>query len=111
LTTREPSADGPQDRASGLVTRGRPRHIPERTCIACRETGPKRGFVRLVRTPAGTVEVDLTGRKPGRGAYLHSDPACWQAVLKKDRVAAALKTTLSPEDRAALRAYAEGLES
>ena len=48
----------------------RQRHIPQRTCVGCRTTTAKRQFVRIVRTAAGRVEVDLTGKKAGRGAYL-----------------------------------------
>src|ERR671916_796064 len=46
------------------------RHIPERTCVACRSPRPKRELVRVVRAPDGTVTVDDTGKKSGRGAYL-----------------------------------------
>lgn len=77
--------------------------------MGCRETGTKRQFVRIVRTPAGTVEVDPTGKKSGRGAYLCPQPECWQEALKKDRLARALRTTLSQADRAMLREHGESL--
>ena len=44
------------------------RHIPQRTCIACRKTGAKRELVRLVCDTEGGVDIDLTGKKSGRGA-------------------------------------------
>ena len=75
------------------------RPLPQRTCIACRSTTGKRELIRVVRTPAGAVEVDLTGKKAGRGAYLCQRAECWEAALKRDRLAAALKTKLSSEDR------------
>lgn len=87
----------------------KPRHVPQRTCVGCRETGAKREFVRVVRTPIGTVEVDPTGKKSGRGAYLCQRVECWQAALKKDRLGHALRTTLSEADRTVLLQYAEGL--
>ena len=93
----------------------RPKHIPERTCIACRSLHPegakqpKRQLVRLVRAADGSVAVDLTGKKPGRGAYLCANPACWQAGLAKGALERALKTSLSESDRAALQAYAATL--
>jgi len=89
--------------------RTKPRHVPQRTCVGCRETDAKREFVRVVHTPMRTVEVDPTGKKSGRGAYLCRRPECWQAALKKDRLGHALRTTLSEADRAALLEYAEGL--
>jgi hypothetical protein len=82
---------------------------PQRTCIACRSTTVKRELVRIVRTPQGTVELDLTAKKAGRGAYLHHSAECWQAGLKKDRLANALKTTISNEDRKRLAEFAAGL--
>lgn len=95
----------------------RPKHIPERTCIACRSTHPegakqaKRNLIRLVRAPGGEVSVDLTGKKPGRGAYLCADPACWEVGLKKGALERALKVSISPTDRAALEAFAAALET
>ncbi|HCF99723.1 MAG TPA: DUF448 domain-containing protein, partial [Chloroflexi bacterium] len=47
-----------------------PKHIPERSCVACRESKPKRELVRVVRISDQLIEVDLTGKKNGRGAYL-----------------------------------------
>ncbi|MBI2886294.1 MAG: YlxR family protein [Chloroflexi bacterium] len=80
----------------------RPRHVPQRTCIACRTVQAKRGLVRIVRTPQGRVQVDLTGRAAGRGAYLHRDVGCLAEGLRKGRLAKTLRATLSAEDQAAL---------
>ncbi len=56
------------------------------------------------------MKVDQSrGRAAGRGAYLCGDAACWRRALAGDAVARALKTTLTDEDRAALRAYADRL--
>ena len=85
------------------------KHIPQRTCAGCRTTSAKREFVRTVRTSEGRVEVDPSGRSAGRGAYVCADPACWAEALKHDRLARALRTTISNEDREALRRYAEQL--
>lgn len=86
----------------------RPKRVPQRTCIACRQVAGKRQLVRLVRTPAGAVEVDPTGKKNGRGAYLHADPACWDAALKRKALQHALKTELTEEDRAGLALFRAG---
>lgn len=82
----------------------RPKHVPQRTCIACRRVEGKRGLVRLVRTDAG-VEVDPTGKKAGRGAYLHPYQACWRMALRGNRLEQALRTRMSEENRQALIAY------
>ena len=87
----------------------KPRHIPQRTCIVTRQTGDKRGLIRIVRTPEGRVEVDPTGKKNGRGAYLTADRAIWERALKGNVLARALKVEINPEDMATLTAYAETL--
>ena len=86
------------------------KHIPQRTCVGCRTTSAKRGFVRVVRTPEGTVEVDPSGKRNGRGAYLCADRACWEEALKKDRLARALRAAISGTEREALLRYAQQLE-
>ena len=47
--------------------------IPERTCVVTHEKYPKKELLRIVRTPEGNVEVDLIGKKNGRGAYIKKD--------------------------------------
>jgi predicted RNA-binding protein YlxR (DUF448 family) len=84
----------------------RPRHVPERTCIACKTTKPKRELLRIVRTPQGRVELDAGGKKSGRGAYLCARHSCWEAALKKHRLEHEFElAALSEEDRAALEAF------
>ena len=85
----------------------KPKHIPQRTCVGCREVLPKRNLIRLVRTDEG-VRVDLSGKLPGRGAYLHDQQSCWIRGMK-GTLAKALRTTISEQDLAALHAYMETL--
>lgn len=87
----------------------RTRPVPQRTCVGCSSTTNKRELVRVVRTPEGVV-ADPTGKKAGRGAYVHHDPACWTQALKKGRLARSLKTTISAADITALEAYAGTVE-
>jgi predicted RNA-binding protein YlxR (DUF448 family) len=101
----EGSNPQPRKKRKGL----KPRHIPQRTCIVTRQTGDKRGLIRIVRTPEGRVEVDATGKKNGRGAYLTADRAIWERALKGNALARALKCDINPEDAATLQAYAETL--
>ncbi len=49
------------------------RKIPMRTCIVTKEKLPKKELIRVVRTPEGEVQIDLTGKQNGRGAYLKRD--------------------------------------
>jgi predicted RNA-binding protein YlxR (DUF448 family) len=81
------------------------KHIPQRTCVGCREVLPKRAMIRIVRNTNG-VFVDLTGKLPGRGAYLHDVFACWEKGLKGS-LAQALKIEISMEDQEKLSAFAK----
>ncbi len=85
------------------------RHIPQRTCVGCGQVQGKREMVRVVRTPEGRVEVDLTGKRNGRGAYLHKARSCWDVAITGGRLAHALKVVLLDPDRQALEAFAGSL--
>jgi predicted RNA-binding protein YlxR (DUF448 family) len=74
-------------------------HIPERSCVACREVRPKRELIRLARTADNRVEIDHSGRSSGRGAYLCRREECWQAGLRSNRLEHALKTALTSQNR------------
>ncbi len=87
--------------------RRRPKHVPQRTCVACREKEAKRQFVRIVRTPEGTVEIDLTGKKNGRGAYLCTRRSCWDKAASGSVLERALKVTLDQQIRDQLHRYAD----
>ena len=76
----------------------RVKHLPQRTCVACREVAGKRGLVRIVRTADGVV-VDPSGKMAGRGAYVHPSRDCWVQVTEGRRLDQALRTRLSSEDR------------
>ena len=91
---------GKQQRSS------RQRHVPQRTCVACREVDAKREYTRLVRTPEQSVEVDPTGKANGRGAYLHRTRDCWRRALDSGAIAQALRVELDEGDRERLWIYA-----
>jgi len=63
---------------------------------------PKRDLQRIVRTPAGDIVADETGRVAGRGAYICRTEACLELAIKKGGLSRALKTPLPPDLRAAL---------
>ena len=81
----------------------RVKHVPQRTCVGCREVLPKRRMIRIVRTADG-VQVDPTSKLAGRGAYLHDRRECWERGLK-GALANALKATLTTDDRAKLEEF------
>lgn len=81
----------------------RVKHVPQRTCVACRQVQAKGALVRLVRTREG-VFPDLQGKRPGRGAYLHNQPECWEPGLAGP-LGSALRTTLTEDDLQRLREF------
>ena len=85
----------------------RVKHVPQRTCVGCREILPKRKMVRIVRAADG-VRVDATGKLAGRGAYLHERRECWERGLK-GALAHALRTTLNAEERLRLEEFMNAL--
>jgi predicted RNA-binding protein YlxR (DUF448 family) len=85
----------------------RVKHVPQRSCVGCRTVQAKRQLVRIVRSPEG-VQVDLTGKLAGRGAYLHDRRSCWEAGLGGS-LARALKVELTVADRERLVAFMSAL--
>lgn len=73
------------------------RKIPERMCTGCREKRPKKELIRIVRSPEYDVDIDPTGKKPGRGAYICVDSECLKKARKSKALDRALEVTISPE--------------
>jgi predicted RNA-binding protein YlxR (DUF448 family) len=84
----------------------RPKHIPQRTCVSCRTTGEKRGLLRVVRQPDGTVLFDPTGKRSGRGAYVCASMTCIALAEKQRRLARSLQAEISTKVFEELRARA-----
>ena len=87
------------------ISRHSVKHIPQRTCVACRKVEAKRELVRLVHVSDGNVEVNTTGKKAGRGAYLCRAQECWEIGLKGSRLEHSLRTTLTQDNREQLIKY------
>ncbi|MHB9034364.1 MAG: RNase P modulator RnpM [Anaerolineae bacterium] len=91
------------------VKQPRQRKQPQRTCIGCRLVRPKRELLRIVRTPAGEVLLDPTGKAARRGAYVDKRKSCLLAALEHNRLEHALEISLTAEQRAFLVSAAEAL--
>ena len=61
--------------------------VPMRKCSGCMNMFPKKELVRVVKAPdkkdengnvveKGSVSLDLTSKKPGRGAYVCKKKVC-----------------------------------
>jgi predicted RNA-binding protein YlxR (DUF448 family) len=75
--------------------------------VGCHTVMPKRQLVRIVRTAEGVL-IDPTGKRAGRGAYLHDRRSCWEAGLRGS-LSRALRVELTAADRERLQAFADAL--
>ena len=75
----------------------KPKKIPMRMCVGCRQMKPKKELLRVVRSPEGEVSLDPTGKKPGRGAYCCYSADCLKRALKQGQLDRQLEVKLTPE--------------
>lgn len=75
----------------------KPRRIPLRKCTGCGEMKPKKELVRVVKSPEGAVSLDLTGRAPGRGAYVCPRRECLAAARRAKRLEKAFSCAIPAE--------------
>lgn len=73
------------------------KNIPERQCIGCRISKNKKDLIRVVKTKEGSIEVDRTGKKNGRGAYLCDDAECFQKARKTNALNRSFKMNIPDE--------------
>lgn len=71
--------------------------IPMRTCVVTREKYEKRELVRIVKNPEGVIEVDLTGKKNGHGAYMKLSQEVLEMAKKNHALDRALETEIPQE--------------
>ena len=75
----------------------KPRKLPQRQCLGCREMKNKKDLIRVVRSPEGEITLDFKGKKPGRGAYVCPAAACLAKVRKSRALERAFSAPIPPE--------------
>ena len=85
--------------------------VPERRCVGCNTSKPKRELLRVVRIPDGSVCIDLKGKISGRGAYICVSSECLRKAIKTKRLERSLSAVFTPEIYAALTGQVEAAES
>ena len=73
------------------------KRVPLRMCLGCREMMPKNELTRVVKAPDGEVSVDLSGKKPGRGAYVCHNEECLKRIVKSNAFSRVFKTKIPDE--------------
>lgn len=71
--------------------------VPERRCVGCQGTFPKKDLLRVLRSPEGEISIDFTGKKSGRGAYLCKNEACFKKARKTGIIRRALECEITDE--------------
>ena len=71
--------------------------IPQRKCVGCEEMKAKKELIRIVRSPEGVIELDLTGKEAGRGAYVCPNKECITKAYKGRRMERALEKQVSDD--------------
>ena len=78
--------------------------IPERRCVGCGNSFPKKELVRVVKTPEGRIELDFSGKKSGRGAYVCRNIECLKMARKAKRLEHSLSSVIPADVCDALEA-------
>ena len=71
--------------------------IPQRQCIGCGEMKGKRELIRVLKDTEGSISIDMTGRKNGRGAYLCPSVDCFRKAVKDRGLERSFKMAISKE--------------
>ncbi len=71
--------------------------IPQRTCLGCGETKPKKELIRIVKQNDGQIFIDKTGKANGRGAYICNNIECLDKAIKSKRLNKNFETEINNE--------------
>ena len=83
--------------------------IPLRTCVVTNEKLPKKELLRIVRTPEGKIEPDLSGKLNGRGAYIKASLEVLEKAKKNKSLNRHLEVVLSDEDYERIKEVIESI--
>ena len=87
----------------------KPRKIPMRMCVGCREMKPKVELLRVVKPQEGDAHIDRTGKAQGRGAYVCGQIECLRKAKKSRALERALEAQIDEAVFAQLESQIEAL--
>ena len=73
------------------------RKVPMRKCIGCQEMKNKKDMIRILKTTEDRIEIDTTGKKNGRGAYICLSRDCFEKAVKTKGIERSLKMSIPRE--------------
>lgn len=88
----------------------KPRKVPMRMCVGCREMKPKRELIRVVKPKEGEAQMDPGGKLPGRGAYVCKSRACLARAFKTKQLERALSYRIDTAVLEVLEAQVESAD-
>ncbi len=71
--------------------------VPLRQCIGCGEMKSKKEMMRVLKATDGTICLDVTGKKNGRGAYICTQRECLQKARKNKGLERSFKMSIPEE--------------
>lgn len=71
--------------------------IPMRQCVGCGEMKSKKEMLRVLKTVEGSIVLDVTGKKNGRGAYLCRKQDCLKKAIKGKGLERSFKMSIPTE--------------
>jgi Predicted nucleic-acid-binding protein implicated in transcription termination len=71
--------------------------IPMRQCVGCRDMKTKKEMIRVIKTSEGEIELDVTGKQNGRGAYMCAKQECLQQAIRSKGLERSLKQGIPRE--------------
>lgn len=86
------------------------KRVPLRKCTGCQEMKSKKEMLRIIRTPEGSIVLDTTGRKNGRGAYVCYSADCFEKAVKSRGLERSLKCKVPEETYESLKKEIESIE-
>lgn len=85
--------------------------IPMRKCVGCQEMKSKKEMIRIIRDKEGKFELDATGKKNGRGAYICPKRDCLLGAIKSHGLERSFGQAIPTEVYETLEKEMETLES
>ncbi len=80
-----------------MPVNGKTKSVPMRRCVGCMGQFEKKLLIRVVRAPDGTVSLDFSGKKSGRGAYICKSTSCLKKAIKSKRLEKNLECAIPEE--------------
>lgn len=65
--------------------------------MGCNEKKNKNELIRVVKSSDGKINIDKTGKMPGRGAYICERKECLEKAIKTKRIERVFETKVEEE--------------